>query len=94
MKYRLPTTVSQKDLAMVSPLRFVVREFFRLAAGLALALAVVAVISPSVFEGHPRKRIYFITFWALFMSLWQLWKARRKNTPRTRAGNHVSGSAI
>jgi hypothetical protein len=93
LKYPFPITASQSDAAQISPLQFVGREFFRFAAGLALTLSVLAVISPSVFEGHPWKRIYFIALWALFMSLLQLWKARRNRHSGALADNHASRSA-
>ncbi len=75
---------------MSSPLRFLVMAFLRSAALLALTLAVFSTVGPAVFEGHPWKRIFFICSWALLMSLWQLWKARRRDASGTFAGRHFS----
>jgi hypothetical protein len=99
MKFRVPISRSQKQLATMSPLPFLVQEFFRWASGMALTLAVFAVIrppgiGPSVFEGHPWQRIYFISVWAAFMSLWRLWRVRRDNHSQAIAKGHVSGPAI
>ncbi|WP_310569087.1 hypothetical protein [Gemmatimonas sp.] len=73
-----PVSIEQRNLATSHPARFVLREWFRFAAILSFVNVVMDVLFPeNIFVGHPTRRLYFVVSWAVCMSVFTLWSARR-----------------
>ena len=72
-----PTSTSERLGATTSPGKFLLREFFRFAAGMALVITIMNVVVPSTAAESPTTRLYLVVTWALLMATSKHWAARR-----------------
>ena len=90
-RYFFPTSDIEREWAITSPGRFLVRVFLRGAATIALVLSVIDVVwHSSAADDTPVSRLRFIVLWSLTMALLNLWAARHLR--QNRAGTNSSSS--
>ena len=81
-RYLFPQVDSEREWATTSPVRFFLRVFLRLAATVALVLAVLDVAWPSAaVSSKPSYRLTFIFWWSLVMAIVELFAARKVRRP-------------